>query len=600
MDNSNDYKNLLEIAKTFNAGVTSVLHKHHFIKFKNTSYFNSIFFGGLCKNANFTFPTSISPVNDFFNFDLPGILNLNWEEFLQTESLKIAFSKLKKKVELHKELSNQVVSQYKYAFFINAYSKLLYSIDSKDELVKSIFNKYLEIDQEQVLNDIRLFYAVTLLTNKDYSAILRIIENLYETISLFIDNIDLRFNYISAFLLSKVSERSIEKVYFPSESIGYLGVFPPSYSDLRNEHLEWESIYKIQGDSAKELLPASVRSSLSETFKVIKSKFISDVGFKNIYSSFKMLNSENISGLNYLKLLFDLIVNNKEFVFNDSLVTSDFVSSLPKIEPIKKFFTSSSNNVEDAEEFIGALSEISLQLFLNSQEDFRFIDLNDFFNEILKSISSLLANGVDPFLDLGGTTLFELVSLLFPFIDIIEGAFPGGLEELLNLIYKSSNTSFIKIFDRIESFIKTKSSILKSLSKLSQDEYYNFVIKHYRELEKIILKFNILTEADFDLLLLEIANTLDSLPVLMEDDTDYIQKANAQTLKNYFRDLEYVILNKITILENAFATNQNAEEMPDKDSLKIIEAAYYNLLSICSTADSNKLIVFDGEKYKLS
>lgn len=588
---------LTSLSNNYYLDVDSLFTKHHFLKYKQRSVLNSSNFPALFSNSNFNFnltPEQIFLVN---HFSFLGILELSWEEFLDGDKVKSTLDKVKSKLQVHLLLENHFGGKFTKLFKLAFFPKLSEEIRKLDNTQKiSLLITSKEIEDE-ILLDLDLFTNISLFFNIGYKEIL---ENLQKAINLiepsFLDSDESRYKWLNIFLISKAAEANYERVLLPENKIGYLGPFIFSFDELTVLHQDLNQDYRFNFSLNKVQLTQEIKTKIGDIVELVKTIPNNEIVNSHFYGSLKLLSGKEIEGIMYLKSLLDLINKKENFIYSGFVIQYEHISEFEQLKNLSNLIIN--NDLETFEK-----NEKLLEIFINVIEVVTNSGIGDseyilpLFQHILDTISVSIARGTDLFFKINNVSIFDFVSSMEEVIDLMDGAFPGGLGEIINITrFEKIKNPYIVILKRVNRYVNTKYSIVSEIVKKGKPEYLNTVKDHFSMLWQKATHLNQNTEGEMDVLLYKCSEILSKAQILPDSSIKTLAETESTTVLEYLTLLARIVLNHISYLESSDIKVEK-EEVED---FEIMEGIFYNLLKICFAAgidfsidSQNQIIKFE-------
>ncbi len=572
---------LTSLSNNYYLDVDSLFTKHHFLKYKQRSVLNSSNFPALFSNSNFNFnltPEQIFLVN---HFSFLGILELSWEEFLDGDKVKSTLDKVKSKLQVHLLLENHFGGKFTKLFKLAFFPKLSEEIRKLDNTQKiSLLITSKEIEDE-ILLDLDLFTNISLFFNIGYKEIL---ENLQQVINViessFLDSDGSRYKWLNIFLISKAVEANYEKVLLPEKPIGYLGPFIFSFDELTVLNGDLNQDYRFNFSQNKIKLTQETETKIRDIVELVKTIPNNEIVYSHFYESLKLLSGKETEGMMHLKSLLDLIDKQESFVYSKFVVEYEHISEFEQLKNLSNLITN--NNLETFER-----NEKLLEIFINVIDSITNTvqeyneNILPLFQHILDTISVSIARGTDLFFKVNNVSIFDFVSSMEEIIDLMDGAFPGGLSEIIKIcLSEKVKNPYIVILKRVNRYVNTKYSIVSELVKKGESEYLKTITEHFGMLWQKATHLNQNAEEEMDVLLYKCSELIEKSQVLPENSIKALGEMQSDSVLEYLKLLTRILLNHISYLESS---NLKIEE-DEKEDFEIMEGVFYNLLKICFAA----------------
>lgn len=576
------------ITKSLNFSTDSIFSKVHFNKYNNRSVLNSPYFFVILNNSNYKLYNPNETITKFLStIDLLGLLNTSKKEFLDKEISLKQFSHLKRKILIHKKLAEYSAKTSKTIFEISNIWKLKSEIENSETDVMNIIE---DIDlKTSIIGELERFEDIILLRKYSYSELILLIENSFEFIANLLNNDDLKLKYLTIYSIARVTEKNQEKIFFPDSSLGYLGIFPPDYSELQLSLQVWQQNNLLDFKENRSSVSDNTALALTNKLIALQKKFNSKQASYTTQSINKISDFE-VSAIYYLLLLKDLILNNKEFIYSGILIGKEFIESLLVLPSFLALIED--QNIEFEELFI-KLSDIFLEVInqLEQSPDNNHHLIIKMFETIIYGLQSMFSKRIDIFFKFSEVSIFNFFETFFDEINLLQGAFPGGLGEIITLGFKSQVS---KIIDRINLFVSTRTSILQNLSKMHKEEYYKLVHSHLDSLWQIIMQpISVPNKDDEDWILIQIVSLIQDSNIFSEDELSEAQNSDIQNVKQYSAKLLELILKKIITFEN----NPNETRQTfSKVELRGISYFYLKLIVIAKSLGNTVNITYSHQE----
>ena len=538
---------LTSLSNNYYLDVDSLFTKHHFLKYKQRSVLNSSNFPALFSNSNFNFnltPEQIFLVN---HFSFLGILELSWEEFLDGDKVKSTLDKVKSKLQVHLLLENHFGGKFTKLFKLAFFPKLSEEIRKLDNTQKiSLLITSKEIEDE-ILLDLDLFTNISLFFNIGYKEIL---ENLQKAINLiepsFLDSDESRYKWLNIFLISKAAEANYERVLLPENKIGYLGPFIFSFDELTVLHQDLNQDYRFNFSLNKVQLTQVIKTEIGDIGELVKTIPSNEIVNSHFYGSLKLLSGKEIEGIMYLKSLLDLINKKENFIYSGFVIQYEHISEFEQLKNLSNLIIN--NDLETFEK-----NEKLLEIFINVIEVVTNSGIGDseyilpLFQHILDTISVSIARGTDLFFKINNVSIFDFVSSMEEVIDLMDGAFPGGLGEIINITrFEKIKNPYIVILKRVNRYVNTKYSIVSEIVKKGKPEYLNTVKDHFSMLWQKATHLNQNAEEEMDVLLYKCSELIEKSQVLPENSIKALGEMQSDSVLDYLKLLTRILLNHIS------------------------------------------------------
>lgn len=597
-DNDKSVKDLLvSLSNNYYLDVDSLFVKHHFLKFSHKSFLNSPSFSVLFSNSQLDFSLTKEQLVIINQFSALGILGLSWEEFLDGDKVKSSLDKVKSKLQVHILLENHFGGNFTKLFKLTFFPKLSEGIRKLDNTQKiSLLITSKEIEDE-ILLDLDLFTNISLFFNIGYKEIL---VNLQKAINLiessFLDSDESRYKWLNIFLISKAAEANYERVLLPENKIGYLGPFIFSFDELTVLHQDLNQDYRFNFSLNKVQLTQEIKTKIGDIVELVKTIPNNEIVNSHFYGSLKLLSGKEIEGIMYLKSLLDLINKKENFVYSGFVIQYEHISEFEQLKNLSNLIIN--NDLETFEK-----NEKLLEIFINVIEVVTNSGIGDseyilpLFQHILDTISVSIARGTDLFFKVNNVSIFDFVSSMEEVIDLMDGAFPGGLGEIINITrFEKIKNPYIVILKRVNRYVNTKYSIVSEIVKKGKPEYLNTVKEHFSMLWQKATHLNQNTEGEMDVLLYKCSEILSKAQILPDSSIKTLAETESTTVLEYLTLLARILLNHISYLESSDIKVEK-EEVED---FEIMEGIFYNLLKICFAAgidfsidSQNQIIKFE-------